>query len=32
MPAMEWFQLALFKELGGSEVILPEPGRRYSLA
>jgi Cft2 family RNA processing exonuclease len=30
-PAMEWFQLALFKELGGSEVILPEPGRRYSL-
>jgi Cft2 family RNA processing exonuclease len=31
-PAMEWFQLALFKELEGSEVIVPEPGRKYSLA
>jgi Cft2 family RNA processing exonuclease len=30
-PAMEWFQLALFKELQGSEVIIPEPGRKYSL-
>jgi hypothetical protein len=23
--------LALFKELQGSEVIIPEPGRKYSL-
>ncbi len=30
-PAMEWFQIALFKELQGSEVIIPEPGRKYSL-
>jgi Cft2 family RNA processing exonuclease len=29
--AMEWFQLALHKELKGAEVIVPEPGRRYSL-
>jgi hypothetical protein len=28
---MDWFQLALFKELQGSEVIIPEPGRKYSL-
>jgi len=27
MPAIDWFQLALFKELPGTEVIIPEPGR-----
>ena len=30
-PALEWFQLSIFKDLPGTEVILPEPGRRYSL-
>jgi len=30
-PALEWFQLALFRELGGTEVIVPELGRSYSL-
>lgn len=30
-PALDWFQLALFRELGGTEVIVPEPGRTYSL-
>ena len=30
-PALEWFQLSLFKDLPGAEVILPEPGRRYSI-
>ena len=30
-PALEWFQLALFRELGGTEVIVPESGRSYSL-
>jgi Cft2 family RNA processing exonuclease len=31
-PALDWFQLALFKELEGTEVIVPEPARKYSLA
>jgi Cft2 family RNA processing exonuclease len=30
-PALEWFQLAIFRELGGTEVIVPEPGRTYQL-
>jgi Cft2 family RNA processing exonuclease len=30
-PALDWFQLALFRELGGTEVIVPESGRSYSL-
>lgn len=30
-PALEWFQLSIFKDLPGSEVLLPEPGRRYQL-
>jgi len=30
-PAVDWFQLALFKELPGTEVIIPEPGRAVSL-
>lgn len=31
-PAVDWFQLALFKELPGTEVIVPEPGKAVSLA
>jgi len=30
-PALDWFQLALFRELGETEVIVPESGRNYSL-
>ena len=30
-PAIDWFQLSLFKELPGTEVIVPEPGRAVSL-
>jgi Cft2 family RNA processing exonuclease len=30
-PALDWFQLELFRELGGTEVIVPESGRKYSL-
>jgi Cft2 family RNA processing exonuclease len=30
-PALDWFQLALFRELGDTEVIVPESGRNYSL-
>jgi mRNA degradation ribonuclease J1/J2 len=30
-PALDWFQLAIFRELGGTEVIVPEPGRTYQL-
>jgi Cft2 family RNA processing exonuclease len=30
-PAVDWFQLALFKELPGTEVIIPEPGRPFAL-
>jgi predicted metal-dependent RNase len=30
-PALEWFQLSIFKDLPGSEVLLPEPGRKYPL-
>jgi Cft2 family RNA processing exonuclease len=30
-PALDWFQLALFRELGGTEVIVPESVRSYSL-
>ncbi|MEI6033501.1 MAG: MBL fold metallo-hydrolase [Verrucomicrobiae bacterium] len=29
--AIDWFQLALFKELPGTEVIVPEPGRAVRL-
>jgi Cft2 family RNA processing exonuclease len=29
--AMEWFQLALYKDLPGTEVIVPEPGQKISL-
>jgi len=29
--AIEWFQLALFKELPGTEVIIPEPGKSFAL-
>jgi len=30
-PAIDWVQLALFKELPGTEVIAPEPGKIFSL-
>jgi len=30
-PAIDWFQLSLFKELPGTEVIIPEPGRSVQL-
>ena len=30
-PAIDWFQLALFKELPGTEVIVPEPGKSFKL-
>lgn len=30
-PAMQWFQLEFFKGLDGAEVVIPEPGRKYSL-
>lgn len=30
-PALDWFQFSLFRELPGTEVIVPEPGRSYSL-
>ncbi|MEI8292376.1 MAG: MBL fold metallo-hydrolase [bacterium] len=30
-PALDWFQLSLFRELGGTEVIVPERGRSYAL-
>jgi Cft2 family RNA processing exonuclease len=30
-PAIEWFQISLFKELPGTEIIIPEPGRRIPL-
>lgn len=30
-PAIDWFQLALFKELPGTEVVVPEPGVRQKL-
>lgn len=30
-PAIDWFQLALFKELPGTEVIVPEPGKASNL-
>ena len=29
--AIDWFQLALFKELPGTEVIIPEPGKSFAL-
>lgn len=31
-PAIDWFQLALFKELPGTEVVIPEPGRAVDLS
>ena len=30
-PALDWFQLALYKELGGVEVIVPDPGVAVTL-
>ncbi len=30
-PAIEWFQLKLYRELGETEVIIPEPGKRIVL-
>ncbi|MDX2079470.1 MAG: MBL fold metallo-hydrolase [Terrimicrobiaceae bacterium] len=30
-PAVDWFQLALFKELPGTEVIIPDPGQPVRL-
>ncbi|MCX6964150.1 MAG: MBL fold metallo-hydrolase [Verrucomicrobia bacterium] len=30
-PAMQWFQLEFFKGLEGAEVVIPVPGRKYSL-
>ena len=30
-PAVDWFQLALFKELTNTEVIVPEPGKAVKL-
>ena len=29
--AMQWFQFEFFKGLEGAEVVIPEPGRKYSL-
>jgi Cft2 family RNA processing exonuclease len=31
-PAVDWFQLALFKELPGTGVIVPEPGKAVDLS
>jgi Cft2 family RNA processing exonuclease len=31
-PAIDWFQLALFKEMPETEVLVPEPGKRVKLA
>jgi Cft2 family RNA processing exonuclease len=28
-PALEWFQLKLYRELGETDVIIPEPGKRF---
>jgi Cft2 family RNA processing exonuclease len=30
-PAIEWFQLKLYKELPDTEVIIPEPGKKVNL-
>ncbi len=30
-PAIDWFQIALFKELPGTEVIVPDPGKPVKL-
>ena len=30
-PAIDWFQLALFKELPETEIIVPEPGKKFHL-
>ena len=30
-PAIDWFQLKLYRELGETEVIIPEPGKRIVL-
>ncbi len=30
-PAIDWFQLALYRELPGTEVIVPDPGKPVSL-
>ena len=30
-PAIDWFQLALFKELPETEIIVPEPGHKFRL-
>ena len=30
-PAIDWFQLALFKELQETEIIVPEPGQKVRL-
>jgi predicted metal-dependent RNase len=30
-PAIDWFQLKLYRELGETEVIIPEPGKRIFL-
>jgi Cft2 family RNA processing exonuclease len=30
-PALEWFQLSLFKELHGSEILIPEHGKPVTL-
>jgi Cft2 family RNA processing exonuclease len=29
--AMQWFQFEFFKGLEGAEVLIPVPGRKYSL-
>lgn len=30
-PAIEWFQLRLYRELPGTEVVIPEPGKKIPL-
>lgn len=30
-PAIDWFQLALFKELPNTEVIVPDPGKKIAI-
>jgi mRNA degradation ribonuclease J1/J2 len=30
-PAIEWFELKLYRELPETEVIIPEPGKAVSL-
>lgn len=31
-PAIEWFHMKLYRELPNTEIIIPEPGKKVSLA